>query len=933
MEARWLNWFLTYSGRIHSVKDELVRAKNLRRAIGLAILLVLLEILLFFVSLPLYLLVPSQALQTNRFSLKSSKPVTHKEYLIRKKIGTATVLGTALIFACKVVFVSVISFYLLGAQTLLADTRDWNFTTSGDYTYDAAKVEVTGGVARLKNLGGTTSGSTLNPSVDTNVTGWTYADWDQGTGEVNVSGKRRTSLGNGGAFLEVTFPAGSDDEFGGYWRQSFVTTATNPVGTVSFDYKVTAFDTTPLPNTFKLLVFVDTGSGAPVLGTEVWSSGEVSGLLGWTSQVNVDVASKIASPGTYYLKIAAWLETPGSRSGAFTLGYDNTLLNWSKTTVVYDTAKPTISPATSLSPTKVVTWNSFTETATKNGGEIYYQLSDDNGANWKYWNESAWVVAGAANFNTASVVQSNISAFPTATNTIRWKAFLESNGTQQVILDNIAIGYTQNALPVVSTVTGEQNTTSGNVYVSYTLQDTESDPLSLTAFEYSLTGAFAGEQVSMTADETDPNHSGTNALASSPEGIAHTFVWNALSQIGSVYDSTVYVRLRANDGVGDSSYLSSAAFAVDYVLPVVSGLSAIQTAGSTNVVFTYTLADDTSDALLTEIDVSEDAGATWTVVDTSVTGSIGTDQTTGVGKTISWAAKTDFPDQVQSDIQVRLRAKDKWQNQGIYVQSANFSLDTLSPAVLTVVDLPSQPNAGDTSVLLGGSFSESNPNTNDFFVALNEEVYGLATSGTGNTATPSDQTTATGTTLDGNDFVSGAKLTHTDDFGQITNNENSALNVAYKNVKPYTPSAPTLSNPVTTSLDLTINPHASETSGLEYAVFETTSSQWIQANGTLGATAVWEQIGTGAGQWGNNTGVAGKVSVSGLSSPVANYVFEVKSRNTSDIAHAASSESAFSSTAQIPNTAPSISFGSLSQTTDGTDYVTVNYTGTDAQGD
>ena len=33
-----------------------------------------------------------------------------------------------------------------------ASTTNWPFTTSGDYTYDANKIDVTGGVAKLKEL-------------------------------------------------------------------------------------------------------------------------------------------------------------------------------------------------------------------------------------------------------------------------------------------------------------------------------------------------------------------------------------------------------------------------------------------------------------------------------------------------------------------------------------------------------------------------------------------------------------------------------------------------------------------------------------------------------------------------------------------------------------------------------------------------------------
>ncbi|MBI2475070.1 hypothetical protein HYV69_01460 [Candidatus Uhrbacteria bacterium] len=767
--------FLRFSGIIFNLKGRLIQAEGWHRALPIAVELIVVEMIFTVVSLPLFFIVSPKKIQESGFIFPSKEKEHFHNFSVRRKITLTTTFGAALIYAIKIIFVGIVSLYLFGATPLLAAIQNWDFSTAGDYTYDSSKIEVTGGVAQLKNLGSTTSGATTNPSFDSNSTGWTYADWDQGGGEVDVKGDRQTTGGNPNGWLRINVPSGSDDELGGYWRQSFITTVADPTTTVSFDWKVTAFDSSPGPITFKLFAFVDTGSGVPVIGNEVWTSGEITGTSGWASVSNLDVSSKVTAAGTYYLKIATWVETPGSATGPFTLGYDNVQLNWTKTTVSYDTSNPTITPNSSLTMSKTISWNGFTETATKNGGEIYYQLSDDDGSTWKYWNGSIWTTAGATNYNIATEVNTNIGTFPTTNNKIKWKAFLSSSGTQQVILDNIAIDYTENSLPVINNLSASQGTSTGRVYITYDLQDNDSDPESLTAYEYSLTGAFSGEQVTMTAATGDGLHSGVTGLTSSPVGISHTFVWDAFSQLGAVYNTTVYVRLRANDGVGNGAYATSTAFTVDYVNPVVSNVVALQTAGSTNVQITYDLTDNTSDNLLVEIYISDDGGATWAVTDTSVSGSVGSSQTTGVGKTITWNAGVDFDEQNQADIQVRVRAKDKWQNQGNNVASANFSLDTLNPVVLTTSNLQSQPNAGDTTVLIGGSFTETNPNTNDFYVAINGGAYGLATSGTTNTSSPSNQATSVGSTLDGNDYISKVKITHTDDYGQTVDNENFVI--------------------------------------------------------------------------------------------------------------------------------------------------------------
>jgi len=935
MEANFLNLFLHFSSRVFALKDRLVKAKGWRQALPIAIILILTELVFLIVSLPLFFVVSPKKIQEKGLVFPAQDKKQYHNYVFRRKVTLTTILSAGGIFALKLFFVGIVSFYLLGAQTLLADTQDWTFDVGGDYTYDGAKIEVTGGVARLKNLGGTVSGSTTNAGFDSNSTGWTFVNnWVHMGGGTNT-GNYQAAGGNPGGYININEPADKNKTEASYWYQSFTTTVNSPdSATLNLDWQSITFGSSGLV-TYKLYAFVDTSSANPTLGTEVWSSGEITSTTSWASVPTINIVSKVPTAGTYYVKLGVYITRTNVNppQSTYVVGFDNALLNWTKTTTSYASDKPTINPTTSLNPAKVITWNSFTETATKNGGEIYYQLSDDDGATWKYWTGSAWGAAGATNYNTATIVNSNIATFPTVNNKIRWKAFLESNGSQQVILENVAVGYTQNSLPVIASVSPAQNTTAGYVYVNYDLQDNNSDPCSLTAYEYSLTGAFAGEQVTMTAVPADPNHNGVTGLTASPGGTPHTFVWDAKSQIGAIYDSTVYVRLRANDGVGNGAYLVSSAFPVDYVLPVVSNVTALQTVGTTNIVFTYDLTDNTSDNLLTEVDISEDGGSTWTVTDTSVTGAVGTGVSTGVGKTITWAAKTDFPNQVQNDLQVRIRAKDKWQNQGSDAVSANFAIDTLSPTTATLSNLLAQPNAGDTTVLIGGSFTETNPNTNDFYVAVNGGVYSALTAGTVNTAAPANQNTAVGATLDGNDYISKVKITHTDDYGQAFDNENTSPSTSYKYVKPYTPQAPTLSSPATTNLNLTIVPNVSEASDLQYAILETTTNKFVQSNGTLDVNPVWQVSGTGSGQWGNNTGVSGRVNVNGLSSPLSLYIFKVKSRNPNDGAHAVSSESAYSATTQITNTAPSVVFGTVAQTTDGTQYVTVAYTGTDGQGD
>lgn len=720
MATKWLNIYLKFSGLNYSLKKKLIEAESWYRAVPYVFIIVIFELGFAIISIPLYLIVPPKKVQEEGFLFPSRDKALSANirlYTARRKISLGTFFSALILFLIKAVFIGTVSLYLLGGQPLLAATQNWTFDTAGDYTYDSAKIEVTGGVAQLKNLGGVTSGSTTNSAFTTNSTGWTAVPgWNSAPGKTNVLSYISTG-GNTGGYIDLSLDGKKANSSAAYWYQAFTTTVNSPTtATLNLDWK--AISLTGAPSSFRLYAFVGTDSGNPTIGgpNQVWDSGNIAAGTSWASISQINIASKVPTAGTYYLKIAAHHACQTSVDCGTVSGFDNVIVNWSKSTVSYATDKPTIKPITSLNPVNVVTWNSLTETATKNGGEIYYQLSNDDGATWKYWNGSVWATAGATNYNGASAINTNISTFSAASKKIMWKAFLESNGSQQVILDNIAIGYTENDLPDILNLAPSQNTTNGSVYVNYNLQDDNSDPSSLVTYQYSLTGAFTGEEVTMTPLVTDPNHNGISSLSSSPAGTAHTFVWDAKTQLGAIYSATAYVRLRANDGIGSGPYYTSSAFIVDYVNPIVSNVSAAQTAGTTNVVITYDLTDNSSNNLVIEVLCSADGGSTWTLPCTSTSGAVGSGQTTGVAKTITWAAKTDYNGYQQSNIQIKIRAKDKYQNQGAYTSSANFNLDTLNPAVSVAANLQTQPNAGNTTVLIGGSFTETNPDTNIFML-------------------------------------------------------------------------------------------------------------------------------------------------------------------------------------------------------------------------
>ena len=110
------------------------------------------------------------------------------------------------------------------------------------------------------------------------------------------------------------------------------------------------------------------------------------------------------------------------------------------------------------------------------------------------------------------------------------------------------------------------------------------------------------------------------------------------------------------------------------------------------------------------------------------------------------------------------------------------------------------------------------------------------------------------------------------------------------------PSAPTVNNAQPTTLDVTVN-SSTNPSTTQFAIYETSTSQYVQTDGTLGASAVWQT----ASGWGTKT-------ITGLTSGTS-YTFEVKARN------GANTETAFGATANLLTTggsSPILSAGAIS---------------------
>lgn len=141
--------------------------------------------------------------------------------------------------------------------------------------------------------------------------------------------------------------------------------------------------------------------------------------------------------------------------------------------------------------------------------------------------------------------------------------FIDFDGKERPKISGYDIGAfeysTENVAPVIIINQISQRTDgSGKVDISYTGIDENYDRCNLNLLEYSLNGVFAGEQKKMTIVENDTANDNIKSLRFTFTGTEFNLVWDALSDLGTGLENvSVYIRMRASDGVYNSNIASS----------------------------------------------------------------------------------------------------------------------------------------------------------------------------------------------------------------------------------------------------------------------------------------------------------------------------------------------------------------------------------------
>jgi len=90
------------------------------------------------------------------------------------------------------------------------------------------------------------------------------------------------------------------------------------------------------------------------------------------------------------------------------------------------------------------------ELGSNNEGQVVYQVSIDGGTTWKYWNGSTWVTTTATDgseTSTANDINAHVESLTTDGGDLTWRAYLISNGNEQVELDSVTVTFSDAPTP------------------------------------------------------------------------------------------------------------------------------------------------------------------------------------------------------------------------------------------------------------------------------------------------------------------------------------------------------------------------------------------------------------------------------------------------------------------------------------------------------
>jgi hypothetical protein len=476
-----------------------------------------------------------------------------------------------------------------------------------------------------------------------------------------------------------------------------------------------------------------------------------------------------------------------------------------------------------------------------------------------------------------------------------------------------SLGIPGNTAPTVTVGVPSQTTGAGIVTVTTTVADADSEVTSLIV-EYSTDGSIWTSSTLGTVTDTE----GMDGITTSTGNIADidtdndtsvdlTIQWDA-SGLGSVDDTEVWLRFTPNDGTDSGSTVSSTSFGLDMKDPTNAGPLTVISTSTTSFVVGYGATTTDNNFSEYKIFYKEGSSGVSFLTDTAITST--TDANLGNvlfnGNTTTtfsgFATNTQYVFDIQS--------YDSWGGSASGLSELTF---------YTLATAPGTPTVGGvtkTATSLGIVLDEAtNPTSTEYAIYESSTGYYLAADNGLDSATAIWQTTSTWS----DPAVIGLTANTQYTFQIIARNGNNVNTATTSASAVYTlanaAGIPTIGTVTTSTLPITIDAN-SNLATVTYAVYNSTDSNYLDANGASTSTAVYSTTST----------LGASFAATGLS-PNTAYQFTVTARNVGSVDSATSTASAETYTNPVaPGTPTAVSTGATTMTVTWTDGV--NGTGT-----
>lgn len=350
----------------------------------------------------------------------------------------------------------------------------YEFITASDYTYDDTKIEVDSGLAKLVNH--VPINETFYANYNTSINGSRGSGVLTGSaiGGASINGSKLDLAYNDVRYVDYSATLNADSQQTGCIRFKIIPNYSNvPIYEVWFFYISKQHNSIingigmrhSTNGVLRLHMHDKNGSLIQELYLQGWSPiqgqeyefeinydvtlGEIRVFIDGTQKYLTGTATGIRDENIGLLRIGTSYNV-GARSdfkiddfqifseAQHTSNYTPTPIPENS----YSIDNPSIYPKISWNPTSPLTMLSFTETlGTGNQGTIGYQISQDAGITWKYWDGSSWVVATSSQYNdalTINTVFSNLT-LNSPDDDLMMKVILISDGEQKVELDHTVI--------------------------------------------------------------------------------------------------------------------------------------------------------------------------------------------------------------------------------------------------------------------------------------------------------------------------------------------------------------------------------------------------------------------------------------------------------------------------------------------------------------